>query len=73
VSEEKQSAGDQLGWSFIGMGEAIRDDYDGCAWGGRVILAVMTLYPTLTAARYIQDLIIDKIVAYGIFDVKACM
>ncbi|HYQ97718.1 MAG TPA: transposase [Candidatus Nitrosocosmicus sp.] len=33
VAEERRDSGDQLGWSFIGMGEAIRDDYEGCAWG----------------------------------------
>jgi hypothetical protein len=29
--------------------------------------------PTLTPARYIQDLIIDKIVTYRIFNKRACM
>ena len=33
VAVERRAPGDQLGLSLIGMGAAIRDNYDGCAWG----------------------------------------
>ena len=33
MTEERRACGNQLGWSFIGMGETIESDYDGCAWG----------------------------------------
>jgi hypothetical protein len=33
VACERRAPEIQLGWSFIRMGEAIRGDYDGCAWG----------------------------------------
>jgi hypothetical protein len=30
---ERRAPEIQLEWSFIRMGETIRGDYDGCAWG----------------------------------------
>jgi hypothetical protein len=33
VAGERRASGDQLGLSFIGVGAAIRCDYDGCVWG----------------------------------------
>jgi hypothetical protein len=33
MTEARRACGDQLGWSFIGMGESIEGDYEGCAWG----------------------------------------
>ena len=31
MTEEPRACGNQLGWSFIGMGETIESDYNGCA------------------------------------------
>jgi hypothetical protein len=33
MTEEQRAYGSQLGWAFIGMGETIEDDCEGCAWG----------------------------------------
>lgn len=33
VGCERPTPENQLGWSFMRMGEAIRGDYEGCAWG----------------------------------------
>ena len=36
--EARRTCGDQLGWSFIGIGETIEGDYEGCAWGVEPLL-----------------------------------
>ena len=33
TTEARRACEDQLGWAFIGMGETIEGDYEGCAWG----------------------------------------
>ena len=37
-TEARRTCGDQLGWSFIGIGETIEGDYEGCAWGVEPLL-----------------------------------
>ena len=48
VACESRAAESQLGWSFMRMGEPIRGDYEGCAWGvepSLLCLAGAILYP----------------------------